>query len=171
MVNINLILTIKPKKQVSYIGEYSCKIDTKGRLMLPSKLRAQIPDESVNAMVVNRGFEKCLVLYTKSDWKKETEKLDELNEFNRQARKFIRAFNNGATIVPIDAAGRILLPKKLIDYASLSSKAIINAYGSKIEIWDEATYTDEITMDADEFANQAEQLLGSRSNKSNNEED
>jgi MraZ protein len=156
---------------MSFIGEYTCKIDSKGRLLLPSKLRAQIPEEAVSAMVINRGFEKCLVLYTKADWKKETEKLDSLNEFNRQSRKFIRAFNNGATLVPIDSLGRLLIPKKLMEYASLKAGAIINAYGSKIEIWDKATYEDEINMDAEEFALQAEQLLGTNSSNTQKDED
>lgn len=156
---------------MSFIGEYSCKIDSKGRLLLPSKLRAQIPEEAVSAMVINRGFEKCLVLYTKTDWKKETEKLNSLNEFNRQARKFIRAFNNGATLVPIDSLGRLLIPKKLIEYANLSAQATINAYGTKIEIWDKSTYEEEINMDAEEFALQAEQLLGKDSSNLEIDED
>ena len=70
----------------SYIGEFECKLDNKGRLSLPTKLRAQISDEHAAAMVVNRGFEKCLVLYTKQDWEQEIAKLDVLNEFNREAR-------------------------------------------------------------------------------------
>lgn len=174
MGNIDLILTNKPdlKKQLAnYIGEYDCKMDSKGRLLLPSKLRAQIPEESINAMVVNRGFEKCLVLYTKYDWQIETQKLDSLNEFNRESRKFIRAFNNGATLVPIDSLGRVLIPKKLIEYASLSSKTVISAYGSKIEIWDKSTYEEELSLDADDFATQAEKLLGQKTSKPENEDE
>lgn len=154
----------------SYIGEFDCKLDSKGRLLLPSKLRSQIPDESAETMVVNRGFEKCLVLYTKADWEQETAKLNVLNEFNREARKFIRVFNNGANLVQIDKAGRVLLPKKLMDYAGLGAEAVVSAYGSKIEIWDKKTFESELEIDADEFAAQAEKLLGSQSTKTDQHE-
>jgi len=152
----------------SYIGEFECKLDNKGRLSLPTKLRTQISDEHAAAMVVNRGFEKCLVLYTRTDWELELQKLETLNEFNRAARQFIRTFNNGANIVSIDNAGRVLIPKKLMEYAGLKTDAVVSAYGKKIEIWDKATYEAELNTDAEDFAAMAETLLGNSPNKSIN---
>lgn len=150
-----------------FIGEFECKIDDKGRLSLPSKLRAQVPDECGNMMVVNRGFEKCLVLYTMEDWKKETEKLNVLNDFNRMARKFIRQYNNGANIVQIDNSSRILIPKSLIEYADLKDTVVISAYAHKIEIWSQKHYEEELRFDADEFAAMGEELLGKLQNPNN----
>jgi len=168
--NFELSKIIRFKKMASYIGEFECKLDNKGRLSLPSKLRAQITETDAAAMVINRGFEKCLVLYTKADWEKELEKLSVLNEFNREARQFIRIFNNGANIIQIDNAGRALIPKKLMEYASLKDDAIINAYGKKIEIWDKAIYETALATDADDFADMAQKLLGgSPQNTPNNE--
>ena len=155
----------------NYIGEFDCKLDSKGRLFLPAKLRSQIPNKSAAAMVVNRGFEKCLVLYTKADWEAETAKLNILNEFNREARKFIRVFNNGANMVQIDNAGRVLLPKKLMDYAGLSGEAVVSAYGSKIEIWDKKTFVSELEINADDFALAAEKMLGAHHNKGNDNDE
>ena len=70
----------------------------------------------------------------------ETEKLQVLNDFNRNARKFIRQFNNGANIVPIDTSSRINIPNSLIEYASLKGDVIVSCYNHKIEIWDKAQY-------------------------------
>lgn len=153
----------------SFIGEFDCKIDGKGRLALPAKLRAQIPQDMENALVVNRGFERCLVLYVLEDWKKETEKLSVLNEFNREARRFIRQYNNGANMVSLDSSARLLLPKKLLNYAEITDNVVINAYGNKIEIWSEAHYNAEMEFDAEEFGNIAERLLGSKKEKDNDQ--
>ena len=143
-----------------FIGEFECKIDSKGRIILPAKLRLQIPDKDAKAMVINRGFEKCLVLYTSADWNMETEKLFILNDFNRMARKFIRQFNNGANIVNIDASARINIPNNLIEYASLKDDIIISCYNHKIEIWDKKHYEEELKFDDEEFAKMAEELMG-----------
>lgn len=153
----------------SFIGEFDCKIDGKGRLALPAKLRAQIPQDMENALVVNRGFERCLVLYVLEDWKKETEKLSVLNEFNREARRFIRQYNNGANMVSLDSNARLLLPKKLLNYAEITDNVVINAYGNKIEIWSEAHYNAEMEFDAEEFGSIAERLLGSKIDKDNDQ--
>jgi len=143
-----------------FIGEFECKIDNKGRIILPSKLRMQIPDQDAKTMVINRGFEKCLVLYTSADWNMETEKLQVLNDFNRKARKFIRQFNNGANIVAIDGSSRINIPNNLIDYASLQGDIVISCYNHKIEIWDKKHYEEELSFDEEEFSNMAEELMG-----------
>ena len=65
----------------AFIGEFNCKLDEKGRLSIPSKLRAQFPEAAGNMLVVNRGFEQCLVLYTKEDWLLETAKLSAVDDF------------------------------------------------------------------------------------------
>ncbi len=143
-----------------FIGEYHCKIDGKGRIMLPSKLRAQIPENSGLNMVVNRSFEKCLALFTKGDWTKETEKLKDLNEFHPKARKFIRQFRAGATLIQVDGASRINLPKNLIEYAELTGDIVLSCSGGKVEIWSKANYDQEFDFDAEQFAESAEELFG-----------
>lgn len=147
-----------------FIGEFECKIDSKGRIILPAKLRSQIPDNDAKTMVINRGFEKCLVLYTSADWNMETEKLSVLNDFDRTARKFIRQFNNGANIVAIDANSRINLPNLLIDYASLKDDLVISCYNHKIEIWDKKHYEEELKFDDQEFSKMAEDLMVKKNN-------
>jgi MraZ protein len=152
-----------------FIGEFDCKIDNKGRIAMPSKLRLQIPPGMENALVLNRGFEKCLVLYVLEDWNKETEKLHVLNEFNREARKFIRQYNNGANLVSLDTSARLLLPKKLMDYAEITTDVVLSAYGNKIEIWSETLYRQEMDFDSDEFGATAERLLGNQKSEPRND--
>lgn len=135
------------------IGEYYCKLDTKGRLSLPSKLRAQIPEAAGNVLVVNRGFEKCLVLYTKEDWLKETEKLNAVDDFmSPEIRRFKRIFTNGANLLSIDNSQRILLPKKLMEYADLNDEVVLSANGSKVEVWSKSLYESELDVESIELS-------------------
>lgn len=104
-------------------------------------------------LVVNRGFEQCLVLYTKEDWLTETAKLTAVDDFmSPEIRRFKRIFTNGANLVQIDNAQRILIPKKLLEYASLQDEVVLVANGNKIEIWDQALYNSELNVDSAELS-------------------
>jgi MraZ protein len=136
-----------------FIGEYYCKLDNKGRLSLPSKLRAQFPEDADSMLVINRGFEKCLVLYTKEDWLKETEKLNAVDDFmSPEIRRFKRIFTNGANLISIDNAQRILIPKKLMEYAGFGDEVVMSAFGNKVEIWDKALYESELDVESNELS-------------------
>ncbi len=142
------------------IGEYNCRLDEKGRLTLPSRLRAQFPESAGNQLVVNRGFEKCLVLYTKEDWLKETAKLGDVDDFmSPEIRRFKRIFTNGANLVSIDGAQRILIPKNLLEYAGLEDDVILNAFGTKVEIWSQSSYEKELAADSDEMSQLAQNFF------------
>ena len=154
-----------------FIGEFECKVDSKGRVVLPSGLKRQIPEDAAGRMVVNRGFDKCLVLYTRQDWDAEVKLLDGLSQFNRMDRKFIRLFNNGATEVQIDNASRILLPKKLSAYAEIDSDVVFYAYGNRIEIWSQKNYDEQMAIDPDEFSDLAEKVMGGGKQQNNQPED
>ena len=143
-----------------YIGEYECKVDDKGRTIVPAGLKRQIPKEGLSRMVINRGFDKCLTLYTRKDWDLETKKLSKLSDFKRNDRRFKRLFNSGATEIKIDSASRILLPKKLCGYAEISSDVVFYAYENKIEIWAKHVYDEQMEMDADDYADLAEEVMG-----------
>jgi MraZ protein len=142
-----------------YIGEYGCKLDDKGRVIVPAGLKKQLPKEGGKTLVINRGFDKCLTLFTRKDWLDETGKLDELNDFNSKDRRFKRLFNSGATEVSLDAASRILVPKKLAEYAELGSEVIFYAYGNKIEIWSKSNYDEMMDIDPDDFSALAEDVM------------
>lgn len=151
------------------IGEFECKLDSKGRLSLPSKLRVQFPDSAGNILVVNRGFEKCLVLYTKEDWLAETAKLNSVDDFmSPEIRRFKRVFTNGANLVQIDSAQRILIPKKILEYAELESDIVLSALNNKVEIWSKSNYDNELGVNSDELSNLASHFFNQQNlNKSN----
>ena len=95
------------------IGEYECKVDAKGRLLVPSGLRKQFSAAAEGKLFVKRGIENCLELYQKHDWEAVSEKVSSLNQFVKKNRVFARKFISGATQLELDSVGRINLPKNL----------------------------------------------------------
>src|SRR5690606_16517668 len=100
----------------------------------------QLPQDDAAQFVINRGFEKCLTLYPTQTWNPLFSKISQLNDFNPRVREFRRYFLNGATQVELDTAGRILLPKNLLDHASLKKDIVLVSAVNKIEIWDKQIY-------------------------------
>jgi MraZ protein len=147
-------------KMTAFIGEFECKIDPKGRLMLPVALRKQIPHEAEEKFIVNRGFEKHLNLYPLNEWKKTTNKLNKLNLFVKKNREFLRRFNNGASELDIDTTGRVLLSKNLLDYASIDKDVVLVAYADRIEVWNKADYQTMMNDESVDFSDLAEDVMG-----------
>jgi MraZ protein len=143
-----------------FIGEYECKIDSKGRLRLPAQLTKQLGEAARLPMIVNRGFEPHLVIYTQVEWEKTTNQLANLNQFVAQNRAFVRYFHRGASEVLLDSADRILLPKALTEYAKIGSDIVLFAYFDKIEIWSAEEYAALINSEPTDFATLAEQVMG-----------
>jgi len=142
------------------LGEYDCKLDAKGRLALPSGLKKQLEENLLKGFVVNRDiFEKCLVLYPTDEWKKVSGQLDKLNRFVRKNALFIRRFNNGATPLSLDGSGRVLIPKSLMEYASLEKEVKVCGNGERIEIWSKSAYDGMLNEDID-FAALSEEVMG-----------
>jgi MraZ protein len=125
---------------ISFIGEYESTIDAKGRFLFPSGFKKQLPGEDNTTFVINRGFEKCLTLYPLQSWKPIFKELSQLNDFDPKVREFRRYFLNGATQVDLDNAGRLLLPKNLMEHASLEKDIVLVSALNKIEIWDKIKY-------------------------------
>lgn len=143
------------------IGEFDCKLDTKGRMVLPAALKRQMPDVERAGLVVNRGFEKHLVIYSRSEWDKITSRLAKLNTYKARNRKFIRDFMRGATELTLDAAGRVLLPKSLLEYGGIVTDIVLSCQFSKIEVWSKEAYH-KLWEDAEDedFAALAEEVMG-----------
>lgn len=144
-----------------FLGEYESTIDAKGRFLLPVGFKRQLPVEgSVNQFVINRGFEKCLTLFPLFSWNPIFESISRLNDFDPKVRAFRRLFLNGATQVELDTAGRLMLPKNLMGYASLEKEIVLVSALNKIEIWDKATYHQLFeTFDAEGFSKLADEVM------------
>lgn len=123
-----------------FLGEYESTLDVKGRFLLPAGFKKQLREETANRFVLNRGFEKCLSLYPILNWEPIFNKINALNDFDPKVRAFRRYFLNGATILELDSAGRLLIPKNLIEHAGLSKDIVLSAAINKIEIWDKQQY-------------------------------
>jgi MraZ protein len=142
------------------IGEYECKLDQKGRVILPSNLKKQLPPESQDRFVINRGFEHCLVLYPMSEWKSISEEINRLNLYNRKNRNFARYFYRGATELNLDASNRLLFPKNLMTYAGIEKEVILFAFSNRIEVWAKDKYEQLMTDEPEDFALLAEEVMG-----------
>lgn len=125
-----------------FMSEYNHTIDTKGRLIVPSKFREQLGDE----FVVTKGMDGCLFVYANDDWNAFEQKLTSLPLINKEARKFARFFLAGAAQVEVDKQGRILLPANLRQFAGLEKDVVLVGVGSRIEIWSQENWEN---MDAD----------------------
>ena len=142
-----------------FSGEYECKIDAKGRIVLPAKIKAKLPELHTEELVVKRGFEPCLVIYPMLEWKKVFSKVSGLSEFNKEYRTFQRSFLRAATEVDMDSNARVLLPKSMVKFAGIEKEVIVVGTGNRIEIWNPDKYEDFLIQDEDEFSDLAEKFL------------
>jgi MraZ protein len=141
-----------------FTSEYESKLDSKGRLVLPSRIKAQLPEGS-NELVVRRGFEQCLIIYPMVEFKKIFSKISALNEFNEEFRKLQRNFFSGTATVELDNMGRFVIPKNMLAYAQLDKDIILVGTGNKVEVWNPSIYEKYIIQDPGELSKLAEKYL------------
>ena len=116
-----------------FIGEHKQKMDTKGRVVVPSKFR----DELGNQVVVTKGLgENCLYAFSRESWEKVVSKLEELPMTNMKVRNFNRFFLAGANNLEADKLGRVLVSSALREYALLDKEVVWVGVGNRMEIWD-----------------------------------
>ncbi len=113
-------------------GEYTHSIDSKGRLIVPAKLREQLGEQ----FVVTVGFDSCLFVFQKTEWEMFERQLRSLDLFNADAREINRVFAGSAQECTPDKMGRILLPAGLRDYAGLKKDVVLVGVLNRVEIWD-----------------------------------
>jgi MraZ protein len=144
------------------LGEFDCKLDAKGRLMVPAALKKQLPNAENDGLIINRGFEKNLVIYPKQVWDAVVADLAKLNIYDQENRAFVRAFTRGATELSLDAAGRVLLPKSLVEYAGIGSDLVLACQLDRIEVWDKKAYEDIFDDVPANFASLAQKVMGDK---------
>jgi MraZ protein len=141
-----------------FTSEFECKLDAKGRLVLPSRIKAQLPPES-DELVIRKGFEPCLILYPMVEFKKVFSKISGLNEFNEEYRKLQRSFLSGVVTVELDNNGRLLIPKNMLAYAQVDKDVVLVGTGSKVELWNPRTYEKNQITDPSELSKLASKYL------------
>ena len=142
-----------------FTSEYLCKLDAKGRLVLPSRIKAQLPSEDSQELVVRRGFETCLIIYPMVEFKKVFSKISALNEFHQENRALQRNFLSGVVTVELDGNGRLLIPKHLLAYAQVDKDVMLVGTGSKVELWNPTIYEKSLIHDPSELSKLAEKHL------------
>ena len=131
------------------IGEYEHSLDAKGRLIMPAKLRIDMGEK----FIVTKGLDGCLFAFSQNEWLNFETKLKAPPLSDKNARNFVRFFLSGATECEIDKQGRFLIPNNLRTAANLEKEAIIIGVGTRLEIWDKATWEKcDQEISADEIA-------------------
>ena len=138
------------------IGEYQHIIDSKKRLALPSKFRAVLG----KSVVITKGFEGCLVVYTEKEWKVKSDKLGKLSSTQMEARGLARVMLAGAMPVNLDTLGRILIPDYLKKYADLKRNVVICGLFNRLEVWDSKKWKEYREKTEKKFGDLASNLEG-----------
>ncbi len=142
-----------------FTSEYDCKLDAKGRLVLPSRIKASLPESSSDELVIGLGFEKCLVVYPILEFRKIYSRISGLNEFNPEYRRLQRNFFRGNTVVELDNSGRFLIPKPMLQYAQLKKEVIVVGMGNRVELWSSDLYKDQLYTDQTEYSEKVQKYL------------
>ncbi len=138
-----------------FTGEYQHNIDSKGRIAVPSRFRSELG----NSVVLNRGMDGCLTLYSLEGWQKQYEALMELNQNKENVRKYVRSMTSKAFEQQFDVQGRIIIPSTLMSLAGLEKECVFTGVGNKIELWSKDrwdAYNESLTDD--EIVSIAEEL-------------
>lgn len=146
---------------LNLIGTYECKIDAKGRLLLPSRLKKQLLPLLEDGFVLKRAvFQPCLELYPMKEWEVLMQKMNKLNRFKKKNNDFIRRFTAGVRMIEVDSSGRLLVPRDLYNFAGLNKEIVLSSAINIIELWDKKSYEAAIEETADDFADLAEEVMG-----------
>lgn len=123
-------------------GANKVTLDSKGRMVMPTRYRDRIVERSNGRLVVTIDRDQCLLLYPLPDWEEIERKLMRLPTLNEHARRLQRLMVGHATDLELDGHGRVLLPPKLREFASLTRDAILLGQGNRFELWDEARWNE-----------------------------
>jgi len=137
------------------MGEFHHNIDEKRRIIMPSKLR----EELGNTIIITRGLEECLFIYSKEEWSQIVTKLKTLPFTKKDARSFTRVFLSGATETEFDKQGRIKLPLPLTEYATLLKECVIIGVNDRVEIWSKDNWNTFMNKSKEELSDLADHLF------------
>tara|TARA_B100000902_G_scaffold395993_1_gene455799 strand:- start:1142 stop:1696 length:555 start_codon:yes stop_codon:yes gene_type:complete len=148
---------------VNLIGTYECKLDSKGRFMVPVSLKKQLNSVINDGFVLKRSvFNNCLEIYPMNEWRIMVNQVNRLNRFIKKNNDFIRSFMSGLKSVDIDSTGRILVPKDLKSFAQLDRDLVLASSVNVIEIWDKNSYENNVKQTLVDFGKLAEEVMGNK---------
>tara|TARA_B100001013_G_scaffold113389_1_gene65160 strand:+ start:582 stop:1025 length:444 start_codon:yes stop_codon:yes gene_type:complete len=142
-----------------FTSEHECKLDAKGRLVLPSRLKSVLPEASKKSIIIRKGFEPNLIIYPLHEFQNIYTRINSLNEFSSEQRKLKRNLFSSISQVDLDSNGRFLLPKSMISHTGLEKDVILIGMGNVIELWSPYNYKKYLINDANEFSKLAQKYL------------
>ena len=142
-----------------FTGEHECKLDAKGRLVLPSRLKSVLPSASKNSIVVRKGFEPNLIIYPLSEFQNIYARINSLNEFSSEQRRLKRNLFSSISQVDLDSNARFLIPKSMISHCGLDKEVILIGVGNIIELWNPDIYKKNLITNSEEFSKLAQKYL------------
>ncbi|MEC7894969.1 MAG: division/cell wall cluster transcriptional repressor MraZ [Bacteroidota bacterium] len=142
-----------------FTSEHECKLDAKGRLVLPSRLKSVLPVASKKSIIIRKGFEPNLIIYPLHEFQNIYTRINSLNEFSSEQRKLKRNLFSSISQVDLDSNGRFLLPKSMISHTGLEKDVILVGMGNVIELWSPDNYKKYLINDANEFSKLAQKYL------------
>lgn len=141
-----------------FTGEYICKLDAKGRLVLPAKLKAAIPESNGSELMMIQGFEPCLVLYTILEYNKTYSKVAGLDELKKEDRNIQRNFFRRNIDVELDNTGRFIIPKHMMQAVRIEKEVKVVGVGNRMEVWNPEVL-EEYILDSEELSDQVQMAV------------
>lgn len=152
---------LKADYMTTFIGDFTCRVDAKGRVALPAAIKRQMPPAAMDRFVVKKDiYQKCLVLFPMDEWDRQNSIIrSNINPYNKEHAQFLRGFYKGTAEVVLDASSRILIPRRLLDSAGIDNEVVLAGQDGKIELWRKDLY-DEQPGDPESFASLAAKIMG-----------
>ena len=143
-----------------FLGNFNYSMDAKGRISIPARMRKFVSSESNDTFVLTRGSSKCINIYPMDYWKElVASKLDKLNTFDPQDAKFMRMFLQEAAEDKFDSQSRLLVPKKLIEFAEIDKEVLILGMNKYIEVWNPQLYDNYLKGIEDSYESIAKEVM------------
>ena len=138
-----------------FMGEYNCKIDSKGRITFPAKLREQLEGQN---FVITRGLDKCIDLFPMDKWNEKMKKLENIKTTDIKQRTYDRFLLSAATELDFDAQGRINIPQSLKTYSELEKEVVVIGQNGRMEIWSKSRWDSFMSDSLENIADIAQEL-------------
>ncbi len=145
----------------TFIGDYTVRLDSKGRLSFPAAFKRQMKEQVSDGFVLKRDvFDPCLILYPMEEWERQNKMIRaRTNPYNKEHARFLRMFYSGTAELVMDTNNRMLIPKRLLEYAGIGDEVVMAGQSGRIEVWAADRYPSVSAAD-DDFAAMAEKILG-----------
>jgi MraZ protein len=140
-------------------GQYDCKLDPKGRLVLPAKIKAAIPEANGVTLMIQKAADGCLKLFPMVEFRKLENEVNALSDHNEETRRLKRSFFIRIAEVDLDSTGRFLIPKSFQEHAGLEKDVVVIGLGSKIELWSAERLLGCVIIEDDIMSQQMEKYL------------